>query len=129
MEAISAVRVDRWLWAVRLYKTRTQASAACTAGHVHINGHPCKPARPVRPGDTLVALTGQITRTVKVVALLESRVGAKLVANYLEDQTPPKEHEKPREKTFAPVGQRPRGAGRPTKKERRALGSFFGLDE
>jgi ribosome-associated heat shock protein Hsp15 len=129
MEAISAVRADRWLWAVRLYRTRTQACAACAAGHVHVNGHPCKPARPIRPGDILMALTGQITRTVKVIAVLENRVGAKLVPNYLEDRTPPSEYEKPREKILAPVGQRPKGAGRPTKKDRRVLGGFFGLDE
>lgn len=129
MEATSGVRADRWLWAVRLYKTRTLAGAACDAGHVKINGHPCKPARTVRPGDILVALTGEIERTVKVIAVLESRVGAKLVPSYLEDLTPASEYEKPREKQFAPIGLRPKGAGRPTKKERRVLGSFFGLDE
>lgn len=129
MEATSAVRADRWLWSVRLYKTRSVASAACTAGHVQINGHSCKPARSLRPGDVITALTGEITRTVKVLAVLENRVGAKLVSRYLEDLTPPSEYEKPREKTFAPTGQRPKGAGRPTKKERRVLGGFFGLDE
>lgn len=129
MEATSGVRADRWLWAVRLYKTRALAGAACDAGHVRINGHPCKPARTVRAGDTLVALTGEIERTVKVIQVLENRIGAKLVPNYLEDLTPASEYEKPREKQFAPVGLRPKGAGRPTKKERRILGSFFGLEE
>jgi ribosome-associated heat shock protein Hsp15 len=129
MEVISAVRADRWLWAVRLYKTRSLASAACTAGHVKINGQPCKPARDVRPGDVLTALAGAITRTVKVLGVLENRIGTKLVPRYLEDLTPPSEYEKPRKKVFAPMGQRPKGAGRPTKKERRMLGSFFGLEE
>ena len=129
MEATSAVRADRWLWAVRLYKTRGLACAACTAGHVQVNGHPCKPARAVRSGDVLIALAGEITRTVKVLAVLENRVGAKLVPRYLEDLTPASEYEKLKLKTFAPIGQRPKGAGRPTKKERRLLGSFFGLDE
>lgn len=129
MEATSGVRADRWLWAVRLYKTRSIAGAACDAGHVKINGHPCKPARTVRPGDVLNALTGEINRTVKVIAVLESRVGAKLVPSYLEDQTPAAEYEKPRGKHLAPIGLRPKGAGRPTKKDRRKLGSFFGLDE
>jgi ribosome-associated heat shock protein Hsp15 len=128
MEAISAVRADRWLWAVRLYKTRGLACAACNAGHVRVNGHPCKPARPVRAGDVLSALTGEITRTVKVLAVLENRVGAKLVPQYLEDLTPPAEYAKPREQRLAPAGQRSKGAGRPTKKDRRVLGSFFGLD-
>ncbi len=129
MEAISAVRADRWLWAVRLYKTRSLASAACNAGHVQINGHSCKPARSVRAGDVIKALAGEINRTVKVLAVLENRIGARLVPQYLEDLTPPSEYEKPKEKTFAPTGQRPKGAGRPTKKDRRVLGSFFGLDE
>ena len=129
MEATSAVRADRWLWAVRLYKTRGLACAACNAGHVQINGHPCKPARSVRPGDVLTALAGEINRTVKVLAVLENRVGAKLVPRYLEDLTPPAEYEKQREKALAPAGQRAPGTGRPTKKERRLLGSFFGLDE
>ena len=129
MEATSAVRADRWLWAVRLYKTRSLAAAACQAGHVQINGQPCKPARSVRPGDVLTALTGEIQRTVKVLAPLENRIGAKLVPTYLEDLTPQAEYEKPREKLSAPVGQRVKGAGRPTKRERRVLGSFFGLEE
>jgi ribosome-associated heat shock protein Hsp15 len=129
MEATSGVRVDRWLWSVRLYKTRSLASAACAAGHVKVNGHSCKPARAVRPGDVVVALTGEMTRTVKVVGVLERRVGAKVVSRYLEDLTPPSEYEKPRDPSFAPIGQRPKGAGRPTKKERRLLGSFFGLDD
>jgi ribosome-associated heat shock protein Hsp15 len=129
MEATSAVRADRWLWAVRLYKTRSLACAACNAGHVRVNGHPCKPARPVRAGDVLSALTGEITRTVKVLAVLENRIGAKLVRRYLEDLTPPAEYEKSRGQMPAPTGQRPKGAGRPTKKDRRLLGSFFGLDD
>ena len=129
MEATSGVRADRWLWAVRLYKTRSVAGAACDAGHVKINGHPCKPARTVRVGDVLNALTGDIHRTVKVTGVLENRIGAKHVANYLEDITPASEYQKPREKQFAPIGHRAKGAGRPTKKERRILGSFFGLEE
>ena len=129
MEAKSAVRADRWLWAVRLYKTRSLAAAACQAGHVKINGQPCKPARSVRAGDLITALAGEIQRTVKVVAPIENRIGARLVAKYLEDLTPPAEYEKLRVKQSAPVGQRVKGAGRPTKKERRILGSFFGLEE
>jgi len=129
MEATSAVRADRWLWAVRLYKTRSLAGAACEAGHVKINGHPCKPARTVRVGDMLHALAADINRTVKVVGVLENRIGAKLVAQYLEDLTPPAEYEKARDKHFTPIGIRPKGTGRPTKKDRRTLGTFFGSDE
>jgi len=114
---------------VRLYKTRSLAASACQAGHVQINGLSCKPARPVRAGDVLTALACDIKRTVKVLAPVENRIGAKLVAEYLEDLTPPAEYEKLRQKQSAPVGQRVKGAGRPTKKERRILDSYFGFDE
>ena len=114
---------------MRLYKTRSLASAACDAGHVKVNGHPCKPARPVRAGDVLIAQAGGIQRTVRVLDVLENRVGAKLVARYLDDQTPPAEFEKLKLNRLAPIGHRPKGAGRPTKKERRIMGSFFGLDD
>ena len=126
MPESSEVRLDKWLWAVRLYKSRSLATEACHGGHVKVNGHPAKPARAVRVGDLIVASTGEITRSVKVIALLEARVGAKLVPRYLEDLTPPEEYEKRREKSFAPVGLRPKGAGRPTKRDRRVLESFFG---
>lgn len=129
MEASPGTRVDRWLWSVRLYRTRTQAAEACTGGHVEVNGHPCKPARVVRPGDLLTIRLPDLTRTVKVLSPLDSRVGAKLVPQHLEDLTAPAEYEKQRAKVDAPSGYRPKGSGRPTKKERRVLGSFFGLDE
>lgn len=129
MESNPGIRVDRWLWAVRLFKTRTQAAAACGSGHVHLNGLPCKPARAVRPGDVLIVRGAELTRTVRVLAILSSRVGPKLVERYLEDLTPPAEYERARQRPAPPSGYRPKGAGRPTKKERRVLGSFFGLDE
>jgi ribosome-associated heat shock protein Hsp15 len=125
MEPTPAIRVDRWLWSVRLYRTRTLASNACQAGHVQVNGQRCKPSRAVRAGDVITARAGDIIRTVRVIAVLDRRVGAGLVAQYLEDRTPSAE----KEKTVAPVGQRPRGTGRPTKKQRRVLSSFFGLDQ
>lgn len=113
------VRVDKWLWAVRLFRTRTAATAACSAGKVFINGQRAKPSREVRIGDTIVADNGDVTRTVKVVAFLGQRVGAKLVSDYAEDLTPASEYEKRREPNLTPVSLRPRGAGRPTKKDRR----------
>jgi ribosome-associated heat shock protein Hsp15 len=111
-----SVRIDKWLWAVRLYKTRSVATTACNAGKVQINDQNVKPARAVRVGEVIKAACGDITRTVKVIGILESRVGAKLVNQYLEDLTPPSEYEKPREKKLAPVGFRPKGAGRPRRK-------------
>jgi ribosome-associated heat shock protein Hsp15 len=117
-----AVRIDKWLWAVRLYKSRTMAGAACTGGHVKMSEQPVKPSRGVRIGEVITAVTGDITRTVKVIGLLERRVGAKLVSQYLEDLTPASEYNKQREKHFLPPPViRPKGMGRPTKKERRNL--------
>ncbi len=126
MEPTATTRVDRWLWSVRLFKTRTLAARACNAGHVRVNGQAVKPSRALRPDDLVNALLGEITRTVKVLAVLERRVGAKAVAKYLEDLTPRSEYERAREKFSAPVGLRPKGAGRPTKRDRRVLTSFFG---
>ena len=126
MQESSEVRLDKWLWAVRLFKSRSLATEACHGGRVKVNGHHAKPARAVRVGDVVIAVTGELTRTVKVTALLETRVGAKLVPQYLEDLTPPEEFERQREKAFAPVGLRPKGAGRPTKRDRRIIDSFLG---
>jgi ribosome-associated heat shock protein Hsp15 len=94
---------------------------ACQAGHVKVNGQNAKPAHHVRPGEIIGARIGDITRTVKVLALLAQRVGAPVVPTYLEDQTPIAEYEK-RERLRPPaLFFRPRGAGRPTKKDRRDL--------
>jgi len=115
------VRIDKWLWAVRLYKSRSLAATACSAGKVRIANEPIKPSRSVRVGDVISAVTGEITRTVRVVALLDRRVGAKLVPEYVEDLTPASEYQKRREPDFRPLLLRPKGAGRPTKKDRRKL--------
>ncbi|HKQ39377.1 MAG TPA: RNA-binding S4 domain-containing protein [Verrucomicrobiae bacterium] len=115
------VRIDKWLWAVRIYKSRSLATAACSAGKVRIAGEALKPSRSVRVGDIITATTGELTRTVRVVAPLERRVGAKLVGDYMEDLTPPSEYQKPREPNFRPLLLRPKGTGRPTKKERRKI--------
>jgi ribosome-associated heat shock protein Hsp15 len=126
MEPLTSVRTDKWLWATRIYKTRSLAAAACDAGHVKVHGQPIKPARPVHIGETITAVTGEITRTIKVVALLERRVGAKLVSNYLEDLTPASEYAKPRLPNFQPPALRPKGTGRPTKKQRREMENLWG---
>ena len=83
-----SVRIDKWLWAVRIYKSRSIASDACATGKVQVNGQPAKPSRSVRTGDVITAVAGEVLRTVKVISLLEKRVGAKLVAQFLEDLTP-----------------------------------------
>ncbi|HEX3799518.1 MAG TPA: RNA-binding S4 domain-containing protein [Verrucomicrobiae bacterium] len=117
----SGVRIDKWLWAVRIYKTRTLAADACRNGRVTINGQPLKPSREVRINELVVAQTGDLTRTTKVLGLLERRVGASAVKQFAEDLTPASEYEKKREPVLQPLFFRPKGAGRPTKKDRRDL--------
>jgi ribosome-associated heat shock protein Hsp15 len=111
-----SVRVDVWLWSVRLYKTRSVATAACRAGHVRVNGERAKPAQPVRVGDEVVARTDR-DHIVGVRALLTKRVAASVAQEAIDDRTPPPP---PRTEAPAPV-LRERGAGRPTKRERRDL--------
>jgi ribosome-associated heat shock protein Hsp15 len=101
------------------------ASTACSAGKVRIGGEPLKPSRSVRVGDVITAAAGDIMRTVRVLAPLERRVGAKLVPEYMEDLTPASEYSKPREPNFRPLVWRPKGAGRPTKKDRRKLNELI----
>ena len=84
----AAVRMDKWLWAVRIFKTRTQAAEACRRGHVIVGSQSAKPSRHVRVGETLVIRAGEMTRTLKVLALLEQRVSAEVARNFCEDQTP-----------------------------------------
>lgn len=115
------MRLDQWLWAVRLYKTRALAAAEIKAGHVRLNGELAKPAKEPKPGDIVTARQGIVLRTYRMIAAPASRVGAKLVPQYAEDLTPPEEFEKAREAKFLPVAPRPRGSGRPTKRDRRDL--------
>ncbi|HXG46503.1 MAG TPA: RNA-binding S4 domain-containing protein [Methylomirabilota bacterium] len=85
--------MDKWLWAARLYKTRTLAAQACHLGRVRVAGQRVKPARQVRVGDLITAVTGDLTRTVRVIALVERRIGPAAVPQVLEDLTPASEHE------------------------------------
>jgi ribosome-associated heat shock protein Hsp15 len=117
IEAMDGARVDRWLWAVRLVKTRSLAAQACRAGHVQINGVRAKPSSAVKVGDTVRARLGGRERIVEVARLLETRVGAELAAACLVDRSPPPPPRDP----LAVVGPRPPGVGRPTKRERRRL--------
>ena len=126
MDAPSAVRIDKWLWAVRLYKSRSLAADACSAGKVRINNLPVKPARNVRAGEIITAVTGDITRTVRVIAPLERRVGAQQVPGFMADLTRPEELSKPSRPPSPAPFLRPKGSGRPTKKERRSFEDYFG---
>ena len=116
------VRADAWTWAVRIYPTRSAASAACKAGHVKVNGANAKPAHPVRLGDTIRARTLGGERIVVVTGLIDRRVSAALAAQHYEDHSPPP---LPREERPAPV-LRDRGAGRPTKRDRRRVEQLRG---
>lgn len=117
-------RLDKWLWAVRLFKTRSLAAAACRDGGVLIGGQRVKPARDARAGDVITAKVGDVLRTVKVLGLPSGRIGAKLVPQFLEDLTPASEYEKAREAKSTPIFLWSKGQGRPTKKNRRLLEKF-----
>jgi ribosome-associated heat shock protein Hsp15 len=119
MADVESTRMDRWLWAVRLTKTRTDAAAACRGGHVRVNDRPAKPATAVSPGDEVRARVGDTTKVVEVVRVIQKRVGATDAATCFIDRTPP-----PPDETAVPVARRDRGAGRPTKRERRVLDRF-----
>jgi ribosome-associated heat shock protein Hsp15 len=118
-------RLDKWLWAVRLFPTRALATAAIHAGSVEVNARPAKPAREVRAGETVTVRQGLILRTLRVVAVSPSRVGAKLVPQYCTDLTPASEFEKVREQRMQQVLAREKGSGRPTKRERREVDRLF----
>jgi ribosome-associated heat shock protein Hsp15 len=113
---MEGTRIDRWLWSVRLVKTRSLAAQACRAGHVQVNGVRAKPAATVKVGDTVRARLGGRERVVEVVGLLDTRVGAELAATCLIDRSPPP----PRDPLAGFGGSNP-GAGRPTKRQRRQL--------
>jgi len=122
---MDGVRIDKWLWCVRLFKSRTLATTACEAGKVKIDGQPAKPSRNIKIGDVIVLPVGGVARTVKVRQLLQQRVGAPKVPEFMEDLTAPEEFQKAREEGARASGLRPKGSGRPTKRDRRILQSFF----
>ncbi len=119
------VRTDKWLWAVRIFKTRALAAAACHQGKVTIDGSPVKASRQVKIGDVVSARKEEMTPTYKVTRLLGQRVGPPAVKEYVEDLTPESERNKVREPRLPPAFYRPKGAGRPTKKERRRLNDIL----
>ncbi|WP_348788098.1 S4 domain-containing protein [Leifsonia sp. NPDC080035] len=113
----SSVRVDSWAWAVRLFKTRSAASDACKAGHLKVNGDRAKPSQPVKVGDEVRAFVAGSEKIYIAKRLIVKRVGAAVAADCFEDRTPP-----PPPKTEAPATVvRERGAGRPTKRDRRLI--------
>ena len=120
------IRVDKWLFAVRLFKTRGQAANACRNGKVKLNDTPTKAAKHTRMGDTICVRQGPMTRTLKVIGLTEHRVGAKLVPDFAKDETPEAEWEKLR---LAKRDNRNNSKGRPSKHERRLIDQFTNLGQ
>jgi len=122
-----AVRIDKWLWAVRIYKTRSQATEACRKGQVSIGNLPVKPSRAVHINEIIKVRKSPIVRSFKVIGLAEKRMSAKLTEDFIEDLTPPEELElQEMQKNMRWITREP-GTGRPTKKDRRELDDFFDL--
>jgi len=119
------IRIDKWLWAVRLFKTRTLASDACRGGKVLLNNSPVKPSKDIKTDDIVQVKIGPFTKTVKVTGIIGNRVSAKLAVDFVEDLTPPEEYEKLKSKKDDFFVKRDRGTGRPTKKDRREIDNTF----
>lgn len=120
-----SARLDKWLWAIRLFKTRALAADACRAGSVEIAGQAAKPARDVHLGEVIVVRQGIVTRTLEVRGVPPSRVGAKRVPDFCQDLTPAEEFAKAREQRVQHVLAREKGSGRPTKRDRRLIDHLF----
>lgn len=124
---MALVRIDKWLWAVRLYKTRSQAAEACKSGKVRIEGQHVKASREVKVGDVIEVYSGGLVKKVKVLKAVKNRVGAKLVPGLMEDLTPPEVIERIEMTRKVNFEKRDHGIGRPTKKERRIIEKLKGL--
>ena len=120
----SEARIDKWLWAARIYKTRTLASDACKNGRITINGALAKPSRTVKVGDQVGVKKSPITYSFRVLQTIEKRVGAKLLPEVFENVTPPEQYELLEMNRISGFVDLARGTGRPTKKDRRALDDF-----
>lgn len=119
------VRIDKYLWAIRVYKTRTDATDACNGGKIRLNGADVKPSKHVKSGDMIVVRKGAVTYTYRVIEPLDKRQGAQLVPKYAENLTPQEELDKLRAPVETFFLKRDRGAGRPTKKDRRQMDALW----
>ena len=117
-------RIDKWLWAVRLYKTRSMATDACKKGQITMNGMTVKPSKVIKEGDVISVRKPPVTYTFRVLQAIENRVGAKLVPEMLENITPKEQYDILEMSKISGFVGRARGTGRPTKKERRDLDDF-----
>jgi len=117
-------RIDKWLWAVRIFKTRAQATEACAGGKVKIDSTAVKASRKIKPGETLLVRKGVIKYMYKVIKIAEKRMGAKLIIDFVEDLTSDDERAKLKSSHKQPLQTREKGQGRPTKRERRNMDKF-----
>lgn len=125
---MSEARIDKWMWAVRIFKTRTIAAEACKKGRISINGALAKASRMVKPGDVIQVRKPPVTYSFKVVQAIEKRVGAKLVVEAMENVTSPEQYELLELSQVSGFVNRAKGTGRPTKKDRRNLEEFTTLE-
>lgn len=116
-----SVRIDKYLWAIRVFKTRGDATDACKGNKVRVGGSTAKPSKEVKPGEVIEIQKGTVRYSYRVIRLLENRVGAQLVPDYAENLTPQSELDKLRAPVETFFIRRDRGSGRPTKKDRRAM--------
>jgi ribosome-associated heat shock protein Hsp15 len=121
---MNEARLDKWLWAARIFKTRSIAADACKNGRVMVNGVIVKPSRSVKAGDTVAVRKPPITYSFKILKAIEQRVGAKLLPEIYENVTTPEQYELLEMTRISGFVNRARGTGRPTKKERRAMDAF-----
>ena len=120
----SEARVDKWLWAARIFKTRTMAAAACKKGQVSMGGQQLKPSHVVHAGNVIDVRKPPITYSFRVLQAIEKRVGARLIPEILENVTPPEQYEILEMNKISGFVGRAKGTGRPTKKDRRSLDAF-----
>lgn len=125
MMARENMRIDKWLWCVRLFKSRSMAADACDRGWITMDGFIVKPSRAVRQGDTVQVKIPPMVKTIYIKELPPSRVSAKLLSGLIDDLTPDTEYEKLETFRQQMAASRPRGSGRPTKRERREIDQFF----
>lgn len=122
---MAEARIDKWLWASRIFKTRTIAAEACKKGRVSINGTQVKPPRMIKPGEVIQVKKPPVTYSFKVLQAIEKRIGAKLVPEILENVTTPEQYELLEMSRISGFVDRARGTGRPTKKDRRSMEEFI----
>ena len=124
-KSLEKIRIDKWLWALRLFKSRSMAGEACTKGKIRIDGQPVKASRNVKVGDIITIRQGAFTMMFEILLLTDNRLPAKSVADFCKDITSQEEREKMKTHSMTTHSDRPRGEGRPTKRDRRELDEFI----